>query len=135
MLAVEQTNTNANRVRVMWLALALAVCAALAYVMIAQNILGVGDLRTTEGPPDIVYLAAGSYLLGGLLILLRMRWLWIAGAVMNALVMFSFAMAYAVRPAVLFSPGGLATKTAQLLLEAALIYLIATDLRRSQSLA
>ena len=119
---VQQTNTH--RVRVMWLAVALALIAALSYMMIQLGLLGVGDLQLTEGPPAIVYMAAGSYLLGGLLILVRRRWLWIVGAVMNALVILFFVMAYQHRPAVMFSPGGLATKAAQLLLEVSLLYLI-----------
>src|SRR5690348_7607918 len=112
---VQQTHTN--RVRVMWLAVALALIAALSYMMIQLGLLGVGDLQPTEGPPTIVYVAAGSYLLGGLLILARRRWLWIVGAVINALVILFFVMAYQHRPAVMFSPGGLVTKAAQLLLE------------------
>jgi hypothetical protein len=74
--------------------------------------------------------AAGSYLLGGLLILVHSRWLWIVGAVINALVILFFVMAYQNRPTVMFSPGGLATKAAQLLLEVSLLYLIITDWRR-----
>lgn len=116
--------TNINRVRVTWLAMALALIAALSYMMIQLGLLGVGDLQLTEGPPAIVYMAAGSYLFGGLLILVRRRWLWIIGAVMNALVILFFVMAYQHRPAVMFSPGGLATKAAQLLLEVSLLYLI-----------
>lgn len=116
--------TNINRVRVTWLAMALALIAALSYMMIQLGLLGVGGLQLTEGPPAIVYMAAGSYLFGGLLILVRRRWLWIIGAVMNALVILFFVMAYQHRPAVMFSPGGLATKAAQLLLEVSLLYLI-----------
>jgi hypothetical protein len=93
-------------------------------MLIHFRILGVGDLRPVEGPDIIVYVAAGCYLLGGLLILLRRRWLWITGAVINALVILFFVMAYANRPAVMFSPGGLTTKAAQLLLEVSLLYLI-----------
>jgi hypothetical protein len=130
MSAVEQTSMN--RVRVMWLAVALAVTAALAYVLIGFHMLAVGDLQTADRPDIIIYMAAGSYLLGGLLILLRRRWLWIVGAVINALVMLIFFSAYLERPAVLFSPGGLISKAAQLLLEAGLIYLILTDWRRSR---
>jgi hypothetical protein len=124
MNVVQQAYTN--RVRVMWLAVVLALIAALSYMMIQLGMLGVGDLQPTEGPPAIVYVAAGSYLLGGLLILVRRRWLWIVGAVINALVILFFIMAYMHRPAVIFSPGGLATKAAQLLLEACLLYLIIT---------
>jgi hypothetical protein len=58
------------------------------------------------------------------LVLARLRWLWIAGAVMNALVMLFFFLMYLERPSVLLSPGGIMTKAAQLLLEVSLIYLI-----------
>lgn len=110
--------------RVMWLAVVLAGLAAVAYVLIGRNLLAVGDLQTTDRPTALIYVAAGSYLLGGLLILLRHRWLWTVGAVINALVMLVFFSAYLDRPTVLFSPGGLLSKTAQLLLEGSLIYLI-----------
>lgn len=124
-----------NRARVMWLAVALALLAALSYLMIQLGLLGVGDLQPTEGPAAIVYVAAGCYLLGGLLILLRRHWLWIVGTMINALVILFFVMAYANRPAVMFSPGGLATKAAQLLLEVCLLVLIVAGWRRSRRLA
>jgi hypothetical protein len=130
MNVVQQAYTK--RVRVMWLAVGLALIAALSYMMIQLGVLGVGDLQPTEGPSAIVYVAAGSYLLGGLLILVRRRWLWIVGAVINALVILFFIMAYMHRPAVIFSPGGLATKAAQLLLEACLLYLIITGWHHSR---
>ena len=129
MIAVKQGYTT--RVRAIWLAVALAVLAAISYVLIGLHLLGVGDLQTAEAPATIIYVAAGSYLLGGLLILLRRRWLWIVGAVINALVILFFVMAYQDRPAVLLSPGGLASKAAQLLLEASLVYLIVMDWRRA----
>lgn len=122
-----------NPVRVMWTAVGLAAFTAIAYLLIAWNILGVGDLNTTDAPPVIVYVAAGCYLLGGLLILLRRRWLWIIGASINALVVLFFFKMYQNRMAVVFSPGGLTTKVAQLLLEAALLYLIFAGWRRSTS--
>jgi hypothetical protein len=124
--------TKLNYVRVMWLAVALALIAALAYVMIALNILGAGDLETTDAPPTIAYVAAGCYFLGGLLILVRRPWLWIIGAVINALVMLFFFNLYQGRPSVIFSPGGIATKVPQILLEAVLLYLIVTDWLRSR---
>jgi hypothetical protein len=49
------------------------------------------------------------------------------GAVFNALVIVFYLNLYLERPAVLFSPGGLVSKVAQLLLEVALIYLILTN--------
>jgi len=94
----------------------------------------VGDLQTADPPDTIIYVAASCYLLGGLLILLRRRWLWVVGATINALVMLVFFSAYLERPAVLFSPGRVIAKAAQLLLEVGLIYLIVTDWRRSRRL-
>jgi hypothetical protein len=129
MIAVEQARPP--RVRVLGLAVALAVIAALAYVLINLNVLAVGDVQPAEDGGVIIYVAAGSYLIGGLLILTRRRWLWAVGAVMNALVILFFIQMYQNRPAVLFSPGGLATKAAQLLLEVSLIYLIIADGRHS----
>jgi hypothetical protein len=96
-----------NHVRVMWLAVTLAVLAAIVYVLIAFNILGVGDLQMDERSPAIIYVAAGCYLLGGLLILVRRRWLLIFGAGINALVILFFFRIYQDRPQVVFSPGGL----------------------------
>ncbi len=117
------------RTRLMWLAVGLALLAAVAYLLIGYHILGVGDLATSEGPAGIIYVAAGCYLLGGLLILLRWRWLWIFGVVMNTLVILFFVRLYLGRPAVMFSPGGLVSKAAQILLELALLGLIVVDWR------
>ena len=59
-----------------------------------------------------------------LLILLRRRWLWIVGAAISGMVILIFVLAYISWPLVLFSPGGLCTKLAEVLLEAILLYLI-----------
>jgi hypothetical protein len=119
--------------RAIWLALGLALCAALSYLLIGLHILGVGDLATADAPATIVYVAAGCYLLGGLLILLRWRWLWIVGALINALVMLVFFRFYLGRPAVLFSSGGLISKAAQILLELSLLYLIISEPGRARA--
>lgn len=124
-------STKPNHVRVMRLAVVLALVAALAYVMIALDILGVGDLQMAADGDVIIYVAAGCYLLGGLLILLRRRWLWIIGVLINALVILFFFNMYQDRPAVMFSPGGINTKVPQLLLEATLVYLTVTDWMQS----
>ena len=68
---------------VMWLSVGLALFTALAYVLINVGALTAGDVPHEEGSTTIAYLAAGCYLLGGLLILLRRRWLWIIGLGMN----------------------------------------------------
>ena len=130
MNAVQSTYTNSKRA--MWLALALAFITALTYILIALGVLGVGDLQMAEDGGAIVYVAAGGYLLGGLLILLRKRWLWIVGILINSLVVLFFFNLYKDRFTVLFSPGGLVSKIPQLLLELTLIYLIIVDWSRSR---
>src|SRR4030095_10128803 len=97
-------STSNNTIRVMWIAVGFALFTAFAYVLIAFNILGVGDLQMDEKPATIIYVAAGCYLLGGLLILLRNRWLLIFGIGINALVILFFFNLYKERPAVMFSP-------------------------------
>ena len=124
--------SNTNHVRIMWAAVGLALFTALAYLLMAFNVLGVGDLQMDEKPAGIILVAAGCYLLGGLLILLRNRGLLLFGAGINALVILFFFNLYRDRPAVMFSAGGLVSKVAQILLEAALIYVIAVNWRKSK---
>lgn len=124
-----KTSTTA---RAAWLAMGLALAAALAYVLIGLGVLGVGDVARDAGPANITYVAAGCYFLGGLLILLRRRGLLIFGLAMNTLVLLFFFQMYQARPAVIFSPGGLMTKAAQLLLEVSLLYVIIADWRRAR---
>ena len=122
--------STTNSSRILWLGMGLALLAALAYVLIDLGVLTVGDIKPEQGSGNITYIAAGCYFLGGLLMLLRRRGLWIFGLVMNTLVMLFFFQMYQARPVVVFSPGGLMTKVAQLLLEVSLIYLIITDWRK-----
>jgi hypothetical protein len=130
---IVESNRQALALRnIMWIAAALALFAALSYVLINASVLAVGDVPHEEGSTSIAYVAAGCYLLGGLLILLRRRWLWISGLVMNTLVLLFFFQMYQGRPIVIFSPGGLATKIAQVLLEVCLIYLILADWRKAR---
>ena len=104
--------------------LMLALLAALVYFLMGAGVLQPGDLQADDAPAGIAYFAGACYVVGGLLILARKRWLWVIGAVINALVIVMFITAYAARPGVLFSVPGLATKSAQILLEIGLIYLI-----------
>jgi hypothetical protein len=109
--------------------LVLALVAALFYFLTGAGILQPGDLPAEDAPAGIAYVAGACYAVGGLLILPRRRWLWIVGAVINALVIGFFFAGYAGKPAVLFSVAGVGTKSAQILLEVGLIYLIATEKR------
>lgn len=124
------SKSDATNTRILWTAVGLALLTALSYILMQFNILGVGDLQMGEKPPAIIYVAAGCYLLGGLLILLRNRWLLLFGAFINAMVILFFFNMYQNRPAVMFSPGGLVSKVAQILLEVALIYVLAVNWRR-----
>ncbi len=130
---VSTTRTPNQHRFVIFGAVLLAFLAALAYLLIAQHILAIGEYSQTEGPAGIIYAAAGCYLVGGLLILTRRRWLWLIGAVINALVILFFLQMYQHRPSILFSPGGIVTKAAQLFLEVLLVYLIFTFRSHSQS--
>ena len=112
--------------------LTLALLAALVYFLMGAGVLQPGDLQADDAPAGIAYFASACYVVGGLLILARKRWLWVVGAVINALVIVGFFAAYAARPGVLFSVPGLATKTAQILLEIGLIYLIVTHKQRKR---
>ena len=106
------------------LAIGFAWLTAAGYLLLALGALGTGGLQPEPGAEVIPYTAAGCYALGGLLLLVRRRWLWIVGAVFNALVMLMFFSAYSGDASVLLSSGGLATKSMQLLLQAALLALI-----------
>jgi hypothetical protein len=123
--------SNINHAPILWAAVSLTLIAALSYILVALDVLGVGDLQQGEKPAGIIYVAAGCYLLGGLLILLRNRGLLLFGAFVNAIVILFFFSMYQNRPAVLLSPGGLVSKVAQILLEVALIYVIAVNWKKT----
>jgi len=104
----------------------LAMLAALAYFLTGAGLLQPGNLETEEAPQAIAYVAGAGYIIGGLLILVRRRWLWMIGAAINALVIAMFFSSYATRVSVLLSAPGLVSKSAQILLEIGLVYLIMT---------
>ena len=124
--------SKVTHARITWIAVALAFVTALSYILMQLNILGVGDLQGDEKPAGIIYVAAGCYFLGGLLILLRNRGLLLFGAFINAMVMLMFFSMYQNRPDVMLSPGGLVSKIAQILLEIALIYVIAVNWKKTK---
>jgi hypothetical protein len=106
--------------------LVLSLVAAAVYILMGTDVISVPGLKSGDAPPGIVFAAGGCYILGGVLILARRRWLWITGLVMNTLVLVIFFMMYNQKPEIMFSVPGLGTKIAQILLEAGLVYLIAT---------
>ena len=104
----------------------LAFIAAIFYVLLAAGIISVPSLASKDWQRTLIYVAAGCYVLGGLFILAKKRWLWIVGLVMNTLVMAFFFIMYSSNPAVIFSLPGLGIKIPQIIVEVGLVYLIAT---------
>ena len=123
---------RSNFTRINGLAVGLAFFTALIYVLIALNVLGVGDPQVARDGGAIIYVAAGCYLLGGLFILFRNRWLLLFGVFINVLVILFFFNMYQNRPEVILSPGGLISKSAQLLLEVLLLLVLVTNWKRSK---
>ena len=111
---------------------ALAFTAAVIYVLVGANVVSIPTLGANQAPVAIWFFAAGGYFAGGLLILWRRRWLWTVGLVANTLVMSIFFLAYRQQPEMLLSTAGLATKTAQAILEAGLICLVAAGRTTTQ---
>ena len=120
-----------NSIRFTWLAMGLALFTALTYILIASNVLGVGDPQAARDGGLIVYVAAGCYLVGGMLILLRKRWLLLFGMFINFMVILFFFSMYQTRPEVMFSPGGLVSKLAEILLEISLLLVLITNWKHS----
>jgi hypothetical protein len=111
--------------------MALAFVAAIVYILMARGIMHAGDLSPgDEGLPPYFYIVPGGYILGGLLILVKKRWLWITGAVINGFGIAMFYGAYYAKPEIMLSAPGLITKIAQIAMEIGLIYLIATYKRQ-----
>jgi len=116
---------------IMLFCLVLALISALTYVLLILGILKAGEMMTPErGVPAYFYIVPAGYVIGGLLILLKKRWLWITGAIVNAIPIVVFYAAYAGKPDVMLSAAGLIAKTSQILLEIGLIYLIVTFKRQ-----
>lgn len=104
--------------------MALAFIVAVFYILLAAGVITASALESKEWQRTLVYVAAGCYILGGLLVLAKKRWLWIIGLVMNTLVIAFFFIMYRNNPAVMLSLPALGTKIPQMILEVGLIYLI-----------
>jgi len=104
---------------------ALSLVAALFYILTGAGVFQAGEVNAGGDASGIAFTAAGCYIAGGLLILLKKRWLWLTGAVINAIVIFIFYSMYIGNTAIMLSIPGLGTKVPQIILEVILIYLVA----------
>jgi len=112
---------------IMFSCLVLALVSALTYVLLILGVLKAGEMMTPEGGvPAYFYIVPAGYVVGGLLILPKKRWLWMIGATINAIPIVVFYAAYAERLDIMLGAAGLIAKTSQILLEIGLIYLIVT---------
>ena len=116
--------------KIAYACLALALVSALVYTLMGLGTMPVGDQSPGEALPAFFYVIPGGYVLGGILVLLKRRWLWITGACINGFAIAVFYAMYAARPDIMFSAPGLIIKIAQVLLEAGLVYLIVTFRRQ-----
>jgi hypothetical protein len=111
-----------------WVLAILALVAALGYLLMGVGVITVPEKplndtsADTDAPPGFDWIMSGAYVVGGLLILTRKRWLLITGAVLNAIPIIGFYAMWASRTDVMFSAPGLLTKIPQILLEIGLIY-------------
>jgi hypothetical protein len=118
--------------KITYICAVLALIAALVYALLIMGVINAGDLSAREDAPGFFVFVPVCYAVGGFLILLKKRWLWIIGAFFNAIPILVFYAFYAARPDITLSVPGLISKIAQVLLEAGLIYLIVT-FRRKQT--
>jgi hypothetical protein len=109
---------------------ALSLISALVYFLLIFGAIHAGNISAGEDAPSFFIIVPIFYVVGGLLILVKKRWLLITGAIFNAIPIIGFYAMYAARPDVMWSFPGIASKAAQILLEIGLIYLIATCKRR-----
>lgn len=121
-----------HRDQLVWVNAALAAATVLAYAAIAFNWLAIG-MPYDSGIATFAWSGAAGYALGGALILLRRRWLWITGWVINALVLSLYVSLYTANPDVLWSPGGIVSKIPQILLALTLLEMIVLDWRLARA--
>ena len=113
--------------KIMIACLVLALIAASGYILMAIGIIQPGNLMSEDEPmPAFFYIIPAGYIIGGILIFRKKRWLWITGACINGFGILVFYIGYINQPDVLWSAPCLITKIAQIPLEAGLIYLIIT---------
>ena len=112
---------------VMTACLILALIAAMGYILMIVGVIEPGNLVADNEPmSSALWIIPTGYIIGGSLILLKQRWLWITGVIINGFGIIVFYVTYAGQPDVLWSAPGLITKIAQIPLEIGLLYLIVT---------
>ena len=112
---------------IMLVCLVLALISALGYILMITGVIEPGDLISEgEDMSPTLWIIPAGYILGGILIFLKKRWLWITGAIINGFAIVVFYTTYSGQADVLWSAPGLITKISQILLEIGLIYLLVT---------
>ena len=107
-----------------WVLLVLALVAASGYLLMGIGVIHAADLTLDDAPPGFTWIAGVFYVIAGLLMFLKKRWIYTAFSVINVFVIAIFIFMWAGRTDVLFSLPGLMTKIPQILLEIGLIYLL-----------
>ena len=107
-----------------WVLLVLALVAASGYLLMGIGVIHAADLTLDDAPPGFTWIAGVFYVIAGLLMFLKKRWIYTAFSVINVFVIAVFVFMWAGRTDVLFSLPGLMTKIPQILLEIGLIYLL-----------
>jgi hypothetical protein len=109
---------------VIGICLGLAVIAALGYILMGAGVIQAADLTLDDAPPGFTWIAGAFYVIAGLLLFWKKRWIAITLAVINIIPIAVFYIMWAGRTDVMFSAPGLITKIAQILLEIGLIYMV-----------
>lgn len=108
---------------VVWGTFMMALVAALGYVLLGMGVLQAGNL-TDDAMPSFFYIIPAAYLLMGVFLFLRWRWIRILEAILVFMTIAVFYAKYISQPDVMWSAPGLITKIAQVLMLAGLIYLL-----------
>ena len=110
---------------VVWYSTLFSLITAVIYILAGAGVLSTGLVpEEGEAPPFIMYVAGGFYVIFGCLVRINKRWIPIALAVTNGLIILIFFQMWWGNTDVLMSAAGLGTKIVQFLLEIGLIYLI-----------
>ena len=106
-----------------WGSLTMALVSAVVYVLMGIGVMHSGNL-TGDSMPSFFFIIPLAYLLMGILLLSRWRWIRVVDAILVLFTIIVFYARYADQPDVMWSAPGLITKIAQVLMLAGLIYLL-----------